>query len=64
VELQLRGLVLLSPQEMMDKLDKEYPNVATVLLQMNDLERIVYLAKVELIESMKMWNEPPKKRKG
>jgi len=48
---------------MMDKLDKEYPNVATVLLQMNDLERIVYLAKVELIESMKMWNEPPKKRK-
>lgn len=47
----------------MDKLEAEYPNTATAMSGMTDRERIAYIAQVELVATMKMWNEPPK-RKG
>jgi len=55
---------MLSMQEMMDRLDKEFPDKASAMTQMNEIERVVYLAKIELISMMKMWNEPPKQKRG
>ena len=56
---------MLSMQEMMDKLDREFPDKASAILQMDEKQKVVYLAQVELISTMKMWNEPPKpKKKG
>ena len=56
---------MLSMTEMMDRLDREFPDKASAMVQMDEIERIVYLAKIEMISMMKMWNETPKlKKKG
>ncbi len=44
----------------MDKLDKNFPNKATAMSGMNEMEKIAYIAQIELINTIEMWNEPKK----
>jgi len=46
---RLQGLVLLYSDELLKKLREQYPNKATELDGMNEIERERYLAKLELL---------------
>jgi len=55
---------MLRMEELLETLDRDYPDTATMLMGMDDKERDRYLAKIELINHIKMLNEPKPKKKG
>jgi len=54
---------MIKMDELLETLDRDYPDTATMLMGMDDKERDQYLAKIELINHIKMLNEPKKKDK-
>ncbi len=54
---------MLSTAELMEKLDAAFPDKASMMSGMNEAERVAYIAQVELVNTIKMWNEPRKENK-
>ncbi len=54
---------MLSMKELMDKLEESFPDRASIMSGMSDKEKTAYIAQIELINTIKMWNEPHKEKK-
>ena len=51
-------------EELIKKMEEEYPNVATELIGKSNVEIEVYLGQLTMIEHMKLIVDPKPKRKG